>query len=183
MEDLTGNIFGLLTVIGPASKANKQRGRRWECRCLCGKLTSVQGYNLKRGNTKSCGCLVGEKMRGKCNPRFKGYEEISGSKLYEYKKNAKLRGLNFEVTIQDLWEQFLAQNRKCALTGVELTFQKTILDRASTASLDRVDSTLGYTKGNIQWLHKDVNYMKSDLPQEVFIQICKQVASQHEGKP
>lgn len=52
--DLVGQKFGKLTVI---ELDPKQEGRRkWICKCECGNTTSVREYNLKSGNTKSCGC-------------------------------------------------------------------------------------------------------------------------------
>ena len=45
-----------------------------------------------------------------------------------------------------------------------------------TASLDRIDSSKGYVKGNVQWVHKDINKMKTDFEQSIFIKLCKSVA-------
>jgi hypothetical protein len=45
-----------------------------------------------------------------------------------------------------------------------------------TASLDRIDSSKGYTKNNIQWIYKPINSMKRDYTQERFIELCKLVA-------
>ena len=45
-----------------------------------------------------------------------------------------------------------------------------------TASLDRKNSSLDYTKDNIQWVHKDVNYMKMSLSEKYFIKLCKLIA-------
>ena len=42
-----------------------------------------------------------------------------------------------------------------------------------TASLDRIDSNKGYTIDNVQWVHKDINKMKMDLEEDVFIDNCK----------
>ena len=44
-----------------------------------------------------------------------------------------------------------------------------------TASLDRIDNTKGYTQDNVQWVHKDINRIKSDLSQEYFLTLCKTV--------
>ena len=46
----------------------------------------------------------------------------------------------------------------------------------SHASIDRMNNNLGYTKDNIQWIHKDANKMKSDYNNEYFIELCKEVA-------
>jgi hypothetical protein len=45
-----------------------------------------------------------------------------------------------------------------------------------TASLDRIDSSKGYEEGNIQWVHKHINFMKRTYSQEYFIDMCKKVA-------
>ena len=66
-EDLTGQVFGRLTVINQAEDyVNPNTGvhtARWNCCCSCGsqKLITVFGTSLKSGNTKSCGCLQKEK--------------------------------------------------------------------------------------------------------------------------
>jgi hypothetical protein len=46
-----------------------------------------------------------------------------------------------------------------------------------TASLDRIDSSKGYIIGNVQWAHKMVNRMKNDMPQEEFIEFCRDIIS------
>jgi hypothetical protein len=56
--DLTGRTFGRLTVTQRAG-SNKWHQATWECLCDCGKTAVVSGYNLTRGLTMSCGCLVG----------------------------------------------------------------------------------------------------------------------------
>lgn len=53
-QDLTGRLFGRLTVIDFAETLNNKR--RWNCVCECGKSRVVAGYSLSSGNTTSCGC-------------------------------------------------------------------------------------------------------------------------------
>ena len=54
--DLTGQRFGRLTV--ERFETQNARGQSlWQCRCSCGAVTTVHGYNLKRGYTRSCGCF------------------------------------------------------------------------------------------------------------------------------
>lgn len=53
--DLTGLVFGRLTVLRRAGRS--RRGTRlWLCVCRCGSQTLVEAANLKSGNTTSCGC-------------------------------------------------------------------------------------------------------------------------------
>lgn len=56
--DLTGRIFGRLTVTAKAFTRSKQW--HWTCRCECGAEMVINGKSLKRGLTKSCGCLQKE---------------------------------------------------------------------------------------------------------------------------
>lgn len=42
-----------------------------------------------------------------------------------------------------------------------------------TASLDRIDSTKGYIKDNIQWIHKDIQRLKLNFSQTKLIELCQ----------
>lgn len=57
--DITGQRFGMLTVIKEVEP--KKYSRRWLCKCDCGNETVVYMSSLRSGNTKSCGCLQKEK--------------------------------------------------------------------------------------------------------------------------
>lgn len=61
--DLTGKKFGRLTVIHREENKIRPSGQSattWLCRCDCGNTIIVTGCDLKKGNTKSCGCLQNE---------------------------------------------------------------------------------------------------------------------------
>lgn len=113
--------------------------------------------------------------------KWKGCEELSGTRWSSYQKGAEIRGLAFEVTIEYAWNLFLGQERRCALSGVPIYFDMNLDSlrkygcQGGTASLDRIDSTKGYVVGNIQWVHKDANKMKMDLQEEDFFRIVKQI--------
>ena len=52
--NLIGMEFGMLTVI---AEAESRKGKaRWLCRCVCGNTVTVNAYDLRSGNTKTCGC-------------------------------------------------------------------------------------------------------------------------------
>lgn len=81
-------------------------------------------------------------------------------------------------------ELLVGQNFKCAMSGVSIFTGKSSKYcnvRAVTASVDRIDSMLGYTEGNIQWVHKDINRLKSDFDTGKFIDLCISV-SEYAGK-
>lgn len=114
---------------------------------------------------------------GKNNPLWKGGEFIPKTLYSYYKKQAEKRGKSFNITLDDLDKQFKKQNGKCAISGITLKDPKPIAKRKeSDLSLDRIDSTKGYDKNNIQWVHKTINMMKWSLSQEEFLSWCKIIA-------
>ena len=97
--------------------------------------------------------------------------------------NANCRNIEFKIIPQDLETQINKQKFKCALSNLDITLPYSsddfLIHRNWTASLDRIDSNKSYTKNNIQFLHKDINKMKMDLDQNLFIQYCKAIAKKN----
>lgn len=64
--EMTGEVFGRLTVVARAGSARHRHGARatWRCRCACGRECIVEGKRLRRGAVQSCGCLYDEVQRG-----------------------------------------------------------------------------------------------------------------------
>ncbi len=180
--NLVGQRFGLLVVTKRAKTLNKNNKyiSVWLCKCDCGSIVTIPTYSLigKGNKTKSCKCAW--KRTGNKSPLFKGIGEISGNYLTRLKR----RDLKIEVTLEQIWNLFLKQNRKCALSGLEIDFgdQSVIVSkRKQTASLDRIDSSKDYTIDNIQWVHRDINWMKSDYDDDYYIKMCKIVANHNKN--
>ena len=144
------------------------------CRCECGTTRRVNASKLIRGIVKGCQKC---KNKGVDNLNWSGFEGITGTFWYQIKDNAnhKTKKLEFSITQQYAWDLYCKQEKKCALSGLSIPLPKDSYTR-SEASLDRIDSSVGYTEGNVQWVHKDVNRMKTDLEQEKFIRLCKLIA-------
>lgn len=60
-KDLSGKVFGKLTVVNFAGSNNGRA--KWLCKCECGNEKNVVGCHLTSGLTESCGCLAGSKYR------------------------------------------------------------------------------------------------------------------------
>jgi hypothetical protein len=82
-------------------------------------------------------------------------------------KSAQSRGIHWDITIDEMFESF---NGVCALSSWDISLNH-------TASLDRIDSSKGYSSGNIQWVHTMVNMTKNKYPQDKFIQMCIAIAN------
>lgn len=102
------------------------------------------------------------------------YNAIPITWFNKFKIASEIRGIEFSIIIEDVYDLFLLQNKKCALTGIELYFET--FGQKHIVSIDRVNSLKGYTIDNIQLVHKDINFMKQQYSQEYFIEMCKLVA-------
>jgi len=174
--DLTGQPFGKLTALYPIKHPNRaNRHYLWKCKCECGNEKDIQGAHLRNGHTKSCGCSW--YTYGESHKSWKGHKEISKRFFYSIEQNAKVRKIQFDVTMFQLWDLFIKQDRKCALTGLPLNFSANHNKIKGNASLDRIDSTKGYMIDNIQWVHSSINQMKWNMPQEDFFQMCEAVCN------
>lgn len=179
-HSLIGDRFGKIVVINEGGRDSTGHSR-WICQCECGKIWEVDATPLKSGQTKSCGCK--KKQVKSDHPAWKGFGEMSSVIYTIAKRGAIARNLDFLVTPQYIWNLFLKQNRKCALTGIELKFPDKIDNKKSgTASLDRIDSSKGYIEGNVQWVHKKINIIKRELSEEEFINWCRLVVKHVDNK-
>ncbi len=175
-----GQKFGSLTVL---FKCGKQRdGRcRCRCRCDCGAEMDVVTSYLVRKTRAGCRSCFGDRISGANSFAWKGCGNIPKRYWNQIKGGAIVRGLLFDVTLEDMWELFLRQGGKCNLSGRDLIMYKSG-NKEYTASLDRIDSSKGYVLGNIQWVHKEVNVMKWDAVQDKFIAACVEIADRHHLK-
>ena len=62
MQDLTGMKMHRLTFLEHVGKT-KYGNAIWKVQCECGTVFDVEGANVKRGITRSCGCLRAERNR------------------------------------------------------------------------------------------------------------------------
>lgn len=168
---LIGYKFNDFEVIGKGSSG--QGSQFWLCKCICGTEKELPTSVVNKGNIKTCGCWFRRNNKEK-NHNFTGYKEIHGKYWSTIKRNAIKHGKDFTINIKYAWRLFENQGRKCALSGLPISFPDIVRENR-TASLDRVDSNKGYIPGNVQWVHKDINWMKQDFDQTYFLDMCDMV--------
>lgn len=184
--DLTGKTFGRLFVIKQVG-TNKHRDVLYQCQCSCINKTIkiISDDSLNSGKVVSCGCYRKEQVH---KGLYKGTKDISGHYFSQLLFGAKSRNLEFAITILYIQELLEKQNYRCALSGLSIKGSKnpnskhTSTYSEQTASLDRIDSSKGYIEGNVQWVHKDTNFMKQEYSQEYFIQMCRNVVNYQDKK-
>ena len=109
-----------------------------------------------------------------------GYKDITSERWYSLVHGAKSRNLEVSIKIEDVWNLYLKQNKKCALSGLPILYSKN--RKKITASVDRIDSKKGYTLDNIQIVHRDINRLKLDFPEDAFVSMCLNVANTFKNK-
>jgi len=174
-SDLLGKTFGRLRVIGWNGYKRRwgQRGKlaHWLCECQCGDELEVEANHLKRGKTRSCGCLARETAKelatalGLKNAKNTG--TIAARQVYaRYKNDARRRGLNFDLSYS---EAMSIHKMDCAYCGIK---PSTVSRQRGTTfiynGIDRVDNNIGYTHSNSVPCCKRCNEIKRNRTYEDF---------------
>lgn len=106
--------------------------------------------------------------------RFIGCGKISGS----YYGRLRWRRTKLPITVTVQYLDSITTDI-CPLSGRQLTYPRFARDTSATASLDRIDSSQGYIEGNLRWIHKDLNIMKSNMSDREFLEWVKDIAAYH----
>lgn len=142
--DLTGQQFGRLTVI-QRSGTSQSRQAQWLCQCACGNTTLVQAYDLKSGNTQSCGCQRKENfthtIHGHSGERLHGIWKGMKSRCYNRNRaNYKDYG-GKGVVVCDEWKNNFEAFYVWAVTH----------GYSDELSIDRIDPEGNYEPSNCRW--------------------------------
>jgi hypothetical protein len=168
-----GDVFDKMVVV---SERVSKSGAYVICKCECGTTAQVRVQKLL---DKSIYHACRKCKTGKYSPNWKGMYDLPMSIFTKIKLRAQNRNKTFTITPEYIAELYKNQNGKCAISGLSLSFVedgKNLADSKSVvASLDRIDSSLGYIEGNVQWVHKHINSMKNTHTTEYFIQLCNEV--------
>jgi hypothetical protein len=189
-ENLIGLTYGHLTI-KKIERLGKSKKYKVNAICYCNNCKTENVIkpikNILIGDTRSCGCMRDQYqlIRGQNNHNFNGYKDIRHSYWKNLVAGARTRSFEFSITIEDVWELYEKQNRRCAITGLPLVFgcvshakEKSKNFIETTASVDRIDNNLGYTRENIQIIHKDINRMRGSLTMEKFKDYCRLVSKE-----
>lgn len=154
-------------------KQFKTKDRTLDCKCkFCGDDDPNNFYENNHSTCKSC------QVKNKKEQRKNRMSDIITC-LYTHGKHSKTaenKG-GFQLSKQDIEDILEKQNYKCYYTGIE--FDKTLdnTNKLNHPTLDRIDSSKGYTKENVVICTWWSNISKNDISKEDFIEMCKKVAN------
>lgn len=138
--------------------------------CNCGNKKIIRDDAVKRGQ-ESCGCLRGVHLRthGKANTP-------EANMLDRSKSRAKRKGFEHNITIDDI-----SIPEVCPLLGIPLFMGKNGVC-PNSPTLDRIDSTKGYIKGNVWVISYKANTIKSNATLEELETIASNFRAKIEGR-
>ena len=139
-KDLTGQVFGLLTVVQEAGKVANGLVL-WECLCECGRVKNVRGACLRNGETTSCGRHMAE---------IRGTHGKSRDPIY-----ARWHGMVQRCTDSNHSRWKVYGQRGIRVCERWMTFENFYEDMGDPpfprASLEREDNDGNYEPGNVRW--------------------------------
>jgi hypothetical protein len=99
-------------------------------------------------------------------------KSILDSRFRAAKRRSKTSNLEFTITQDDLWNLWVQQNGKCAYSGVSLGL---LPDKDTVVSIDRIDSSLGYTPTNTALCCFSVNSIKTNWSKTKMLEWIKAI--------
>lgn len=168
--DETGARYGRLVVLcrGDAYRT----GFKWRCVCDCGNEHQASPANLRAGQVRSC---------GKCGAFLLKSDEAACRQAHNnYRRNARNRGLQFELSVDEFRSITSANCHYCGATPSNS--HKAARPREGAVAyryngIDRVDNSIGYSAGNIVSCCQTCNRAKSDMPQGEFLAWIERIAN------
>lgn len=171
-----GETYGKWTIVdGPFTDIRKNT-RLWKCKCSCGNEGYASSHELLTGKSIQCKKCSGKQLSVKMKKKNGTVGELDKTRYGKLRKNAETRKIEFEVSMEYLWDLFVSQNNICAITGDHLA-------SINDASLDRIDSSKGYIEGNVQWVTKQANLSKHVMSMEQLYEFCRKVLNHANQQP
>lgn len=139
-----------------------------------GNHQSTENRNGKKHFCRDCEKKKRDKYYTKLNNNpEKALDQIFKIRLMAAKKRAFKKGLEFDIDLDFMYYLWNTQKGLCNISKLPMLFVFNNDRCKYNISIDRINSTKGYTKDNTQLVCDIVNRMKLDLPMNEFVTLCK----------
>jgi hypothetical protein len=174
--DLTGKIFGRLTVVRRRKKNNKWNQAVWICTCICSPTIQREfdGDLLRGRRTTSCGCFRREFRRLKEG-------EASRNRLYRRYKTQADKELGFYLTIVEAEILFKGNCYYCGQLPNQISYAENMFGKYTYNGIDRRNNKVGYTVANCVSCCGICNHMKWILGEKEFIEHVRRINEHTKG--
>lgn len=144
--DLTGHVYGRLTILNEVLP--RQRPRLWNCRCSCGNTKEIPGLHMRSGSTVSCGCYNKEVIttHGDTSTRLFYCWQAMKQRCYNNQAKSYKDYGAIGVTVCTEW-----------LNNYEV-FKEWAVSHGYTKDLtiDRINGALIYSPSTCRWTTKNI---------------------------
>ena len=174
-EDMIKKKFGRLTVKKfngikiRVYNGKTKRSREWVCECECGEVVITDTAHLKRGHTKSCGCLKRDLQRK---------EKTMSGKVTVWcsmRNSAKKRKLEWSLEFDYFVELCSGLCHYCGAGCSNVCRHLDDWARFEYNGIDRVNNNLGYIIGNVVTCCEMCNKFKNAHMEEAFLNHVKKI--------
>ena len=116
-----------------------------------------------------------ERVKAQSDKRKKTLRGNANYKVAAARARARKKGLEFDIDIDFIVDLYEAQGGLCNLTGKKMRYsgKKGTSEMHDSFSIDRIDSTRGYTRCNVQLVCWGVNCMKNNMTMEQFFDFTR----------
>lgn len=171
-KDIKGEVFGFLTAIKRTSEVKKNVPVKWLFKCACGNKKEILKYYVLNGVSKSCGCQTTDLRYDSLKKQGKKLSQGEASfniLLREYKAAAKQRKIDFKLKKEEFKKLTKENCFYCNIEPKQIRKNNAVTETYVYNGVDRLDSSIGYTKKNCVACCKRCNFAKSNSSLEEFL--------------
>lgn len=150
----------------------------------CGKIFTKDKSEVKRNKRLVRPNYCSRECFGKTNTEHLKNYRAYGNRgntgdtytiVREHLRRVKNRNKEIDITLDDLLDKWNEQKGVCPYTGIKLVPPRESDDVPlyMKASLDRIDSNIGYVKENIQFISASANLAKSNMTHLEMVKFCE----------